>query len=655
MRVPLLLPFALCGLFPSGYAWAQCMPGPSQAAFFVDANFSGGCVVLGISDYPTPNAMGIPGDSISSVRIGQNAQAVVCRDDLYGGQCQTITGNIADLTGQPIGNDMISSVIVQARGARIKPSDVFFDPSFVPGSRESPLNILPASPIVAKGVTLRGWLTNGGDGDDCNIDATNHVVPKNGKWQDDNTCAGFVGLEDVHYELIIDYDFIASTYGVDEGVFRGAALHGDYTDSRTTPLPIEDSDLSGHPLGIDINSLWLPYQDDSLKPITLHTELNAWHQRASHWADGNRWHNYAGRGPAPAGWVERDYVAGLGNKASDNWWPFDPDDPEPTGSLLKEGDYVEITGTFWQDSGHRGGDNNPPFNCWGQIFWNHDGQTEIHPVDSLKRVVTLSPWPSPTVDLPGSAKAGVKRVVGVAMCSDGNAAPTYNDSYPQTFCPERTFNAGPPLPSRQPTNLVPHFLEMIDGRFSTLGGVDRGVTGGTFLGDCIVINAKLKPGVQFAHYKATYPVWWTPPQGGPAPTFSLNSGAYTCPLTVSIGDQDPSATIFYTTDGSMPTTSSAKYAGSLTVSNSETLNAIAVNRDRLASGPSGVAYTCSPTPHGCPSGLHCCAEDEFGNCTDCRPNDKPCSKRTCPPGRKCCETDDFGNCTLCVSGGESCP
>jgi hypothetical protein len=94
-----------------------CVPGANQAAFFVDINFSGPCIVKAFGDYPNSGAIGLPNDSISSVRVDPNAQAYVCRDDNYGGLCQTITANIADLTSQPIGNDQISSAKVQQRGS----------------------------------------------------------------------------------------------------------------------------------------------------------------------------------------------------------------------------------------------------------------------------------------------------------------------------------------------------------------------------------------------------------------------------------------------------------------------------------------------------------------------------------------------------------
>ncbi len=60
------------------------------------------------------------------------------------------------------------------------------------------------------------------------------------------------------------------------------------------------------------------------------------------------------------------------------------------------------------------------------------------------------------------------------------------------------------------------------------------------------------------------------------PTFSPAPGTYTSVQTVTISDATPGATIYYTTDGTTPTSSSTKYTGSITVSSSETINAVAV-------------------------------------------------------------------------------
>lgn len=300
-----------------------------------------------------------------------------------------------------------------------KPSDVFFFDPAHPDQRGAPYNIgttfapknqKPAASIVKKGVVLRGWLAGG-------VLKAPHVGPNN----------TFLGYEDVHYDLVLDYDFINSTYGQNGGVLTGAVLPGNPQDSQTSPISLADPGnrtLSG----IGINSFWHTYTQTSNVPLAIHMELNAWHARGSQQCQsynvplvGNvgcdLYENYAARGPAPAGWVEREFdqASSLPAIAADNWWPFDPDDPDglfetgPSTSqpgpnhpqylacfqncdcapdtrgkpnracmnacnskcektpnafitvpttvpkYLGDGDYVEVQGTLWQDVAHDAG------------------------------------------------------------------------------------------------------------------------------------------------------------------------------------------------------------------------------------------------------------------------------------------------------------
>jgi hypothetical protein len=76
-----------------------------------------------------------------------------------------------------------------------------------------------------------------------------------------------------------------------------------------------------------------------------------------------------------------------------------------------------------------------------------------------------------------------------------------------------------------------------------------------------------------------------------APVFSPAPGTYTSAQTVTIGTATPSATIYYTTNGTVPTTGSAVYFGPITVSASETVQAIAVASGYSTSAASPAAYT----------------------------------------------------------------
>ena len=77
------------------------------------------------------------------------------------------------------------------------------------------------------------------------------------------------------------------------------------------------------------------------------------------------------------------------------------------------------------------------------------------------------------------------------------------------------------------------------------------------------------------------------------PTFDPPGGTYVVNLTVSISDATPGATIYYTTDGSTPTTSSAVYTGPILLGplSTTTIKAIAVAPGRSQSTVASATYT----------------------------------------------------------------
>jgi O-glycosyl hydrolase len=80
------------------------------------------------------------------------------------------------------------------------------------------------------------------------------------------------------------------------------------------------------------------------------------------------------------------------------------------------------------------------------------------------------------------------------------------------------------------------------------------------------------------------------------PTFSPLPGTYSGSQTVSISDATPLATIYYTTNGTTPTTSSTVYSGPLTVSVSQTVQAVALASGYTLSNVGGGPYTIGGTP-----------------------------------------------------------
>jgi arabinogalactan endo-1,4-beta-galactosidase len=81
------------------------------------------------------------------------------------------------------------------------------------------------------------------------------------------------------------------------------------------------------------------------------------------------------------------------------------------------------------------------------------------------------------------------------------------------------------------------------------------------------------------------------------PTFSPAAGTYTTAQTVTISDTTAGATIYYTTNGTAPTTASTVYSGAITVpatSASETIQAIAVASGYTNSPVASAMYTMTP-------------------------------------------------------------
>lgn len=75
------------------------------------------------------------------------------------------------------------------------------------------------------------------------------------------------------------------------------------------------------------------------------------------------------------------------------------------------------------------------------------------------------------------------------------------------------------------------------------------------------------------------------------PSFSPAAGTYSSEQAVTVSDSTSGATIYYTTNGSAPTTSSTKYTGPIKVGSTETLKAIAVDASSANSSVATAAYT----------------------------------------------------------------
>jgi photosystem II stability/assembly factor-like uncharacterized protein len=108
----------------------NCIPNWGQVSFFVDWYFGGQCVVKSLGLYPTAAALTLPGNSISSFRVGPHATVTVCRGEFYSSPCQTFSNDAADLTSQPIGNDVIHSA--QITTSLILSDHIYFPTALTP-------------------------------------------------------------------------------------------------------------------------------------------------------------------------------------------------------------------------------------------------------------------------------------------------------------------------------------------------------------------------------------------------------------------------------------------------------------------------------------------------------------------------------------------
>jgi len=89
------------------------------------------------------------------------------------------------------------------------------------------------------------------------------------------------------------------------------------------------------------------------------------------------------------------------------------------------------------------------------------------------------------------------------------------------------------------------------------------------------------------------------------PIFSLSSGDYATGQTLTITDATSGATIYYTTDDTLPTTSSPQYTGPITISSSEAVIAIAAAPGYANSTWGSAVYLINnvlPTPTILPAG-----------------------------------------------------
>ena len=99
----------------SGGSCSNPSPSADQVGLYTDPNYCGTYKILSIGEYSNPVALGFPNDSLSSIKVGSNVKATLCKDDNYAGGCEDFTGDDGNLSDNGIGNDAVSSAKVANR------------------------------------------------------------------------------------------------------------------------------------------------------------------------------------------------------------------------------------------------------------------------------------------------------------------------------------------------------------------------------------------------------------------------------------------------------------------------------------------------------------------------------------------------------------
>jgi hypothetical protein len=338
--------------------------------------------------------------------------------------------------------------------------------------------------IVARPVTLAGWLAGGSE------------LQGSG--------------EDYHFSIYLDPDFIQRNYPPNTLPFLGAMLPGqperqgcwewhstwggDYAcPCGVDPVAAIPGCVQRFPLANgsvpDVASLLMPGSTSD----ALTVELNAWH--VDH------------RGPAPARYQQDATI-------TNNFWAFDPVHgtnfpPNAPQHVLAEGDYVIVTGTLWQDQAHA--DNGTTFArnaCFDRVFAADGGWLEIHPVDVVRYV---SPAP-----------ALRKQPRVVPACSTTHGVPA---AYPDSATGQSgILHAATPPPT---TNSVLRFQEFIDPRFTDPNStnifknayIGCGTDGTLSVLNVSASDLNLAP-AGISTYKSVFLLWWeeSPTPRPPCPT-----------------------------------------------------------------------------------------------------------------------------------------
>jgi Legume lectin domain/Chitobiase/beta-hexosaminidase C-terminal domain len=103
-------------------------------------------------------------------------------------------------------------------------------------------------------------------------------------------------------------------------------------------------------------------------------------------------------------------------------------------------------------------------------------------------------------------------------------------------------------------------------------------------------------GLQSAVTTATYQISAVAPGVTAAPMFSPAPGTYASAQSITLSDSTAGSAIYYTTDGTTPSSSSSAYSSPILVGATETIKAVAIAPGFSVSPVSSGGYTINPTP-----------------------------------------------------------
>jgi hypothetical protein len=181
-------------------------------------------------------------------------------------------------------------------------------------------------------------------------------------------------------------------------------------------------------------------------------------------------------------------------------------------------------------------------------------------------------------------------LVSSSSYSIRTAAPTFNPKGGTTFATAQAVT----ISSITPNATIYYTL---DGTTPT--------TGSTQYSAPVVINktTTLKAIAAASGYATSPLTTWTYTIQASAPKYSPTGGTYGSAQSVKLSSITPGATIYYTTDGTWPTTSSTLYSVSVAISKNTTIKAIAVATGYAASPMSASTYSIqAATPVFSPKG-----------------------------------------------------